>query len=58
MAKQSKSPQPVPKCCPGGNSEGGRFVSRDLRSVNPRKQQFEPTPAEPVRQKFKMAGGC
>lgn len=47
----------VPKM-PKGNDEGGAFVSRDLRSVNPRKEQFEPTPAEPVRQRFKMAGGC
>ena len=43
---------------PRGNDEGGAFVNRDLRPVNPLRQQFEPTDAEPVRQKFKMAGGC
>jgi hypothetical protein len=43
---------------PKGNDEGGRFVDRDLRKVNPLRQQFEPTTAEPVRAKFKMAGGC
>ena len=42
----------------GGNSEGGKFVSRPLMSISPVKQQFEPTDAEPVRQHFKMAGGC
>lgn len=55
MAKQ-KSYQ-APKM-PRGNDEGGKFVSRNLMAVNPKKQQFEPTPAEPVRQHFKMAGGC
>lgn len=40
------------------NDEGGKFVSRDLCRVNPRKEQFAPTPAEPVRQRYKMAGGC
>lgn len=40
------------------NDEGGKFVDRNLMPVNPLKQQFEPTPAEPVRQQYKMAGGC
>ena len=43
---------------PKGNDEGGRFVDRDLTKVNPLKQQFEPTAAEPVRQHNRMAGGC
>lgn len=34
------------------------FVDRDLRAVNPTREQFEPTPAEAVRQHYKMAGGC
>lgn len=56
---KTKSPQPAkaPRMAKG-NDEGGRFVSRDLRKVNPLKEQFEPTAAEPVRQHFKMAGGC
>lgn len=63
MAKQSKSPQPARKNA--GGSEGGyangvpmKFVSRDLRGVNPLREQFAPTPAEPVRARYKMAGGC
>jgi len=34
------------------------FVDRDLAKINPLKEQFEPTGAEPVRQHHKMAGGC
>ena len=50
--KQVKSP------IKGANDEGGKFVDRNLMPVNPLKQQFEPTDAEPVRQQYKMAGGC
>jgi len=42
----------------GGNDEGGKFVDRNLMSVNPMKEQFEPTPSEPVPQRYKMGGGC
>lgn len=55
MLKQSK---PVPSPFPKANDEGGKFVSRNLLPVNPKQQQFEPTPAEPVRLRYKMAGGC
>jgi hypothetical protein len=55
--KQSPSKPKVP-AMPKGNDEGGKFVARDLMRTNPRKEQFAPTPAEPVRQRFKMAGGC
>jgi len=34
----------------------GHFKDHDLCGVNPLKQQFEPTPAEPVRQRARMAG--
>jgi hypothetical protein len=51
--KQAKSPK-----MPRGNDEGGRFVPRDLARIDPKREQFEPTDAEPVRQRFKMAGGC
>ena len=58
MRKQSsQQPARAPKM-PKGNDEGGKYVSRNLAAINPTKQQFEPTPAEPVRQLFKMAGGC
>lgn len=58
--KQSKSSpkQASAPRMPKGNDENGKFVSRDLCAVNPKKEQFEPTTAEPVRQHFKMAGGC
>ena len=44
----------------GGYKNGvpGKFVDRNLMAVNPKTMQFEPTPAEPVRAKYKMAGGC
>lgn len=41
-----------------GNDEGGRFVDRNLMKVNPNKEQFAPTPAEPVPQRYRMGGGC
>ena len=63
MAKSSKSPRPAPKNA--GGKEGGyangvpmKFVPRNLMGVNPLKEQFEPTAAEPVPQRYKMAGGC
>lgn len=31
---------------------------RNLLTTNPKTEQFEPTSAEPVRQHYKMAGGC
>lgn len=35
-----------------------KIVDRNLMGVSPLKQQFEPTDQSPVRQHFKMAGGC
>ena len=35
-----------------------KFQDRDLCSTNPMQQQFEPTPAMPVPQRYKMAGGA
>ena len=56
MAKQQKSPpKPAQKKI---SDEGGCFVPHKLASVNPLREQFEPTPAEPMRQRYKMAGGC
>lgn len=51
--KQAKAPR-----MPQGNDESGRFVARDLKTINPLREQFAPTDAEPVRQRFKMGGGC
>ena len=55
--QKSYKPAASPRM-PKGNDEGGKFVDRKLMPVNPLKQQFEPTTAEPVRQQYKMAGGC
>ena len=33
-----------------------QFKDRSLMGVNPMKEQFEPTTAEPVRQRARMAG--
>ena len=35
-----------------------KLVERNLMGVNPTKQQFEPTPAQPVNQHKRMAGTC
>lgn len=58
MYKQSKS-APAPKgSAPQPAAMTGKFKDRNLMGTNPLKEQFEPTPAEPVRQHYKMAGGC
>jgi hypothetical protein len=54
----SKYLKPVKSPIKGTNSERGRYVDRPLMKVNPRKEQFAPTPAEPVNQHKKMAGAC
>ena len=63
MAKSQSYPK-GPKV-PKGGAEGGyhkgvpgKYVARALMGVNPKTTQFEPTAAEPVRQHYKMAGGC
>ena len=38
------------------NDEGGKFVDRNLVPVKTA-EAFVPTPAEPVRMRYKMAGG-
>ena len=32
------------------------FIDRNLMNVNPMKEQFEPTEAQPIRQRARMAG--
>ncbi len=54
----SKSLKPVKSPIRGANDERNRFVDRNLIKVNPRKEQFAPTPAEPVNQHKRMAGAC
>lgn len=57
MAKSSPKQMKSPRM-PKGNDEFGRFVDRDLLHTNPKKEQFEPTDAEPVRQRKRMGGAC
>lgn len=60
MYKQSKS-APQPKKAARPTPYGGErmaFNDRNLMGVSPLKEQFEPTDAQPVRQHYKMAGGC
>ncbi len=52
MAKAYKSP--IRKA----NDEKGKFVDRNLTKVDPKREQFAPTPAEPVNQHKRMAGAC
>ncbi len=56
MAKppKSSSPSRSPKQPKGEALE--RYRDRNLVPVNPMKEQFEPTEAEPVRQHARMAG--
>ena len=56
MAKPKKSktscwPQPAREAKTPSN-----FTNRELKGVNPLKEQFEPTEAIPVRQRQRMAG--
>ena len=58
----SKQPKSVPSNT-GGKEGGyrhgvpGKFVDRKLMPVKTA-DAFVPTPAEPVRMRYKMAGGC
>jgi len=61
MSKQK--PVPSNKGGAEGSYKNGvptKFVSRDLRGIRgvAAQNQFAPTPAEPVRMHYKMAGGC
>ncbi len=66
MSRQTKSEvggrQPIVRTVKWakGNDEGGKFVDRNLTGVKgfAAQNQFAPTPAVPVRQRFKMGGGC
>ena len=51
-----KSPKQLKPAPPAHTPE--KFVDRNLVPVSPLKEQFEPTEACPVPQKYKMAGGA
>lgn len=53
MPKSSKALKPVPSA-----KTPTKFKSRDLAGASPLKDQFEPTPAAPVRQRYRMGGGA
>ena len=55
-AKQSKSPPPVSQR--KVSDEGGKFVDHNLMKMKDGGACCVPTPAEPVRLHYKMAGGC
>lgn len=62
MKKVLRSAKPSTGPSYPNQMKGGKLhtaaVDHQLMGVNPLKRQFEPTPEEPVRQHYKMAGGC
>jgi len=61
QSKTSKqSPSAKGECgCNTFTTQGGlRQEPRNLMGVNPMKEQFAPTDAEPIRQRARMAGVC
>ena len=58
MAKSQKSAQPKPAAAGDSERDVGKcFVDRKLLPIKTA-EQFVPTPAEPLRMRYKMAGGC
>ena len=63
MKSKSKMPKSSPRSescgCNTFTTQGGmRQEPRNLVGVNPMKEQFAPTDAEPIRQRARMAGVC
>lgn len=56
MAKSSKASRRMPAAAPSSPAASQKFMDRDLCKVDPKKEQFEPTEACPVRQHARMAG--
>ena len=55
-SKPSKS-TPAPKvACGPCEAPAKPMTDRNLMATNPMREQFEPTTAEPVRQRARMAG--
>ena len=57
MSKRTERPQGRKNRGPGQGA-GQHFEDRDLMRGKVPKDQFAPSEAEPVRQRFKMAGWC
>lgn len=53
MAKQSQSRNPRSFNTPQAPQ---KVVDRNLMKINPKQEQFEPTPAMPMRQRQRMGG--
>lgn len=51
-AKRTTNAKPAPAA-----ATPTAFHDRNLAATSPAKEQFEPTPAAPVRQRYRMAGG-
>ena len=59
MSKQSKSAKSLPRNKgKGGPCEAPAMPLKDrnLAAVSPLREQFEPTPAAPIRQRARMGG--
>ena len=56
VAKQKQSKSKSPKALKPKAVTPSSFKDRDLCKVNPLSEQFEPTEAEPIRQRARMAG--
>ena len=50
-AKQSSKPRPGKGCV-----DGGRFHDYNPMKVDPKREQFAPTEAQPIRQRARMGG--
>ena len=54
MAKAKKYSAPIAP----PTSHAKVFHHLNIKGTDPKRQQFEPTVAEPIRQHKRMAGGC
>lgn len=53
MPSSKSSSKPNPGC---GMVKGGKYSPPNLAGTNPLRQQFEPTDAQPIRQRARMGG--
>ena len=53
MPASKSSRKPNPGC---GMVTGGKFSPHNLLKTNPLREQFAPTPAQPIRQRARMGG--
>lgn len=59
MAKPNMYPSPPLRAAKGvGARSEARYPSLAVARTDSKKEQFAPTPASPVRQRYSMGGGC